>query len=210
MFSTKKPAAILDLSSPKLDVPSLEDVSPRYKALVERKTELIERRLNIEKQIQEESTKGTKTVKDRQDRVQELLDPNSGIASSSDDPHDVPSANFSYLQALAEELQNVKQALDQIGGLISSESLVASAAICEKLAPDHRRRVRSVIEAIVPLVDACNQYREFMDRVNDKNVAWSSLQPMFPMGLADRIGLYLDEAVKCGFATREELPEIRR
>lgn len=207
MFSkdTKTP----DKTSPALKVPALANVSPRYQSLVERKAALTRRLGELEKQLREESVKATQSRKDRQERIAELLDPNSVIAAAPGQVQVVPSANATYLQTLHDEVTTTKQALTQIDDLINGERLVASAIICETMAPEHKRRVRAIVSAMVSLVEACGDYRAFMDAMNGENIAWASLRPMLPMWFADRADSYFREAVTYEFVTADELPKVR-
>ncbi|MBW8285057.1 MAG: hypothetical protein K0M55_15810 [Rhizobium sp.] len=205
MFS--RSAKTTDRPSVPLEVPSLTNASPRYAALVERKLQLKARLDELEKLRNEEYTRASLTKKDRQDRVDQLVDPDYQIGDAI---ASVQPDNKSRVQAIVDEIGAIKLALDEIENQINRERLIASHIICETFAPEHRRRVRVVVSAMASLLEACAEYRQFMDAMNNEDIAWSNLGPMYPFWFSDRVNSFFDEAARHGFITSDEIPEIRR
>lgn len=82
------------------------------------------------------------------------------------------------LQETLRDLEAYNNALDMLDSQISAEETRASRAICEKLKPEHDKRVKEFGKKLVELYEAHRDYEQFIDEANANLRTIGSLNPI--------------------------------
>jgi hypothetical protein len=217
--------AIIKPTSSNQTVPKLADVSPRYGELVAKRDQIQAEKIKLEAEqtaiyrAQHERMKlrsgsgvtlhspaaHERRTREQAGRIAEIIgEPDNGAAVLGENERIV---------FINDRLADLRTALERVGEMISVEVPVASAKIREIVAPQHRKLVRDICEAMVTLHKANVAYHGFADALNAEKVWWTSLgpsQPLFVSAPTDRqspIAKYLQRAVDDGHIPATFVPQ---
>jgi len=118
------------------------------------------------------------------------------------------------LDALKQRQGAVTEARELVSQEIARQRIIASQAICERLAPKHRALIEQMAKSLIAAHQAHRAYRAFADTMIQQDIAWSSMMPAHPRFLTPgpdgRIGMWLKEQVRCGHLSADVIPEDLR
>ncbi|QDB99777.1 hypothetical protein [Mesorhizobium sp. 8] len=177
-------------------VPSLEESSTAYAALIDKRQELDQLRSGLERErsdlIQqiEADTRTASTV-----RVAELLgDEGDGFSKSH---------ARARVAEIARQLGDIEQAHRVIRERLSVERGAASVKICDQVRAEYGRRVAAICKALEAANAAHREYEQLKNDLEAEDVAWTRLMPMPPRFLGDvrdgHVHRYLREAKEAGY-----------
>jgi hypothetical protein len=142
------------------------------------------------------------------------------VAALLDDPSDSKQLNAGLdrarLRKLDQTIGDLKGVLVELSKRVTAARAAASKIVCERVAPEHQRRVGAVCGKLVELHAAVAEYATFADSLNDNDIVWQNLIPAHPTFLGrpnDRYGAiadYLREAVRDGNFSPKEIPASLR
>jgi chromosome segregation ATPase len=187
-------------------------VSDEYAALIARRDELDRQRFHLEAEqsrLHTECSRIKPATADQEARILALVDGRDVDEARPDSPQQ-------RFTAVTQELNDLRKAQDVVRQRLVQARLNASKTICDQFAPEHQRRVRKIVDALLVLNDACADYAELADEFNDRDVAWSYLQPMQltrygqPNSSVCMAGIYLRDAAQRGFIDASEIPSKLR
>jgi len=171
--------ALLKKSAPAepFRVPSLEEVSPDYAALVAKHRELDSLRARLEaesadlrRQIAEDPAPQVPA------RVAELLG----------DPVDSKPMRHQRLAEIRREIAAIETALPVLRQRMLAAKTMASVEVCRRVKPEYARRVKAMADAIQALAAARAEYDAMVDDFVAEDIAWTALKPMQPNFCGDR------------------------
>ena len=192
-------------------LPTLSDVSPEYAALVARRDELQAEQHGHRTELAEISRaiSAAAPATDRAARAARVIDGDQASLSVAD----LQQRRGGHQRRLAD----LDAALEVLDDRIREARMTASAIIRDRVEPQHRALVRTICDRLLALHDASRAYHEFVTELNDGQVAWSALRPMFPAFLGDPrsaqgvVAIYLAEAANYGFIPAASIPaKLRR
>lgn len=189
---------------------SVEEVSPEYVRLTERKNALISRLevLNAEKRelgSRATTSKALLGVAERDIRVAVLAGEPVPALSTSDKAR--------YHECLA-ELGEAKEALDIIEVKLRAEHAAASRLVCERFRDEHQSLLSAILFPMLEAHRAWVAYEALLDRVQRSGANIAYLRPERPDFLGvhpgDRAGdlaYWLTDLVQAGHISRADCPE---
>jgi hypothetical protein len=192
-------------------LPTLSEVSPEYAALVQRRDELQAEQAGLRTDLAEigRAIGAAAPATDRAARAARVIDGDQAGLSLAD----LRERSGAHQRRLAD----LDAAIEVLDGRIRESRMAASAMIRDRIEPQHRALVRTICDRLLALHEASRAYHEFATELNDGQVAWSDLRPMFPAFLGDpgsaqsSVAIYLAEAANYGFIPAASIPaKLRR
>lgn len=123
------------------------------------------------------------------------------------------SGRREVLAQMAEEIRDIKRAVEILEAQISVERTKATSVVLEKVAPEYRRRIRAIVDAFKSVHAANVELRDLTTALEDQGISWSGLGVVAPRSLGrptdpySPIAMYLKGASDLGFITRSDIPE---
>jgi hypothetical protein len=195
-------------NSKSVNIPSLSEIDPTYTELEKKKNDLIADQSKDQKQVDDIFSEllengRSPAQRERDNRIARLID---------DATVEIPPDGRAQIPALNQRIEDRRLAIEVLNGKLDSERLVASKMICQRIGPEHSRRVVAMCRALIDLRDAMANYEQLVSELQSQDVAWTTLHPMQilfagrPNDPQDRIGQYLREAEKFGFIEKSSIP----
>jgi hypothetical protein len=175
------------------DIPSLADVSPRYGALIDRRTELLRRQdeRRTERALLRDRLSAAQTTARRRappdpetveqaQRVNELLgdlvapDPVTGPGGAID----LSGSDAERFAELGRDIADTELALARLEVAIRDERVAASALVCERAKSKFETITGDLVAAAVALHGANVRYTQFAAAINQAGAIWSELRPL--------------------------------
>jgi hypothetical protein len=198
-------------------LPTLASVSPKYAELRRKQTELslehaalrdealaLGRKHAAMKREQGRHLASAVTDQAKAARVAEVLgEPVQLLAKGDAD----------RLAEITDRMRMIDEAQAELRNRISDEIPRASAEIQKMVAPEHRRLIREICEALVVVHKASAAYHAFADQLNADGVWWSALGPSHPLFLGmpqdpeSPVARYLREARDNDHFPASRIPE---
>jgi hypothetical protein len=198
------PSVTMPAGPEPLTIPDPADVSPELRQLLDRQDVLKAKKIELETELQASMEAWRKG--ERKARVTDIL------------AGHLPKRRIEYRtsQEITDDIADVKSAIDELDARIVQARYVASAAIREMVAPEHRRLIKNMAMAMIEMREAWAAYKDFADKLNAKKIAWSALAPAHPLwlgepkGIHSPIGSWFIEMQTNGHLDHEDVPEDLR
>ncbi|MBM2715475.1 hypothetical protein JQK88_30575 [Mesorhizobium caraganae] len=188
-----KPDAPLESPAPFV-MPSLEDSSPAYAALIAKRLALNVARDKLQaerRKLEKEIALDTSTA----------LRP--AIANLLGDDEDSKSHNFKRVAEIHREVANIDSALEVLRERILTERGKASRIVYDAVRPEYGRRVSAVAKALEAVQAARRDYDDLRNMFEAEDIAWSALGPLTLGWLGDprdgHIPRFLNDVREAGY-----------
>lgn len=199
-------------------IPHLEEVSAEYAEVKARRAALVAESALLQQEIVARATafdRKKSLPADVQEpiwtpvaaRVARLL----GKAPPAPPPSELEPADVET------RMSDIEAAVLTLDRRLDELRMTASAIICVRVEPRYRQIVARICERLLDLHAAMREYQAFVDEMNGKGIAWSTLWPMPVMFIKDHgpgsgsdLHRYLQEAVEHGFISGRDVPEELR
>jgi hypothetical protein len=190
-------------------VPSLAEASPHYADQVQRRDDMQAKLAKAEQECTTlrarlDTSRVTATDGAKAARVAALI--GDGIAPDGDHA----------LSELDRTIGDLKSALVEMNKRVAAARVVASTAVCERIAPEHQQRAGAICTKLIELDAANADYTALADAINAHDVIWQALIPAHPLFLGrpndpnGPIADYLRLAVQEGNVSSTQIPmELR-
>lgn len=150
-------------------MPSLEDSSPAYAALLEKRLEL-----NVSRDaLQAERRKLEKEI-----AIDTSTALRPAIANLLGDDEDSKSYNFKRIAEIHRAVADIDVALEVLRERIAVERGKASRIVCDAVRPEYQKRAAVVAKALETVQAARADYEDLRNQFEAEDVAWTSLGPL--------------------------------
>ncbi|MCZ8546275.1 hypothetical protein OOJ09_18965 [Mesorhizobium qingshengii] len=164
------------VQTPPFVMPTLEDSSETYAALIAKKIEITDLRSalsaeerKLRKEIEADTTKYLRTA----------------IANLLGDDEDTKPHQMKRISEISRQIQDIDIALDVLRERISVERGKTSLKITAACRPEYARRVAVLGQALRAVQAARAGYDEMVDEFSRNEISWTSLVPLQPNFLGD-------------------------
>lgn len=192
--------------------PTLSESSETYTGLELREAQLIKEASIMQSRIDELSAAARES-----NRTPKQFERDARVAALAGEPvSNVASEHAAKLSLMAQQLSDLRAAIEVVRTKKAHERIVASKTICDRFEPEYKRRVATVCKRILELREAVESYEVMTESFRAEDVAWSRLRPMSPMffgGTRDphsAPAAFLKEAATYKFFPLNEIPESYR
>lgn len=192
-------------------IPRLEDVSPEYSDLIERRRDLLKQQADLTEEhnallnaLDRAAQTGKRITTDEDIRISALL--------GDEVPRNSIESDRRRIERVTMLLDDCRKAIPIIEGRISSTRRDASTIICQQVRERHAALVKEMAERLVALHRATLEYYRFTEALRQRDVAWTTLHPSHPTFLGsplDRhspVSRYLRELIRTDFIPASSLP----
>ncbi|QPC90302.1 hypothetical protein [Mesorhizobium sp. INR15] len=143
----------------------------------------------------------------RRSRMEAVADGTMSLADAPEAPSIAMRAKF---EAIDRELADIKMARDILRERRVVARRAASAIIVKEVAPEYKRRVVALSEALVAAHQASRALEDIKDQLNVHNVAWTALGPISATSIDGKLAHFIGDAVRGGFVASTDVPEALR
>ncbi|MER9900105.1 hypothetical protein [Mesorhizobium sp. M0130] len=176
-------------------MPSLEDSSPAYAALLAKRLEL-----NVSRgDLQTERRKLEKEI--AADTSKAVLRP--AIANLLGDDEDSKSHNFKRISEIHRSVADIDVALEVLRERIAVERGKASRIVCDAVRPEYQKRAAVVAKALETVQAARASYDDLRNQFEAEDISWGSLGPLTLGWLGDprdgHIPRFLNDVREAGY-----------
>lgn len=191
MALLKKPAAS---AAEPFRVPSLEEASSEYAALVDKRQDLLTQQSAL-----------TAERHDLSRKIEEAPAPimRPGVAALLGETSDSTTGLRTRLTEVQRTLSDIDAALEVVRQRLAVARTGASRAICLQVKPEYGRRVAAMCDALKAVAAARADYDDLRDQFEREDVSWGSLGPMVPNFLGDardgHVQRFIREAKEAGY-----------
>ncbi|MER9596685.1 MULTISPECIES: hypothetical protein [unclassified Mesorhizobium] len=175
-------------------MPSLEDSSPAYAALLAKRLELSVSRGDLQ-------TERRKLDKEIAADTSKALRP--AIANLLGDDEDSKSHNFKRITEIHRAVADIDVALDVLRERIAVERGKASRIVCNAVRPEYQKRAAVVAKALETVQAARASYDDLRNQFEAEDISWGSLGPLTLGWLGDprdgHIPRFLNDVREAGY-----------
>ncbi|WP_394891105.1 hypothetical protein ACG873_07220 [Mesorhizobium sp. AaZ16] len=139
----------------------------------------------------------------RKARVASLAEGIGSVDELPEEPKSLMGARFAEINRQTADLRSARDVLRE---KLTTARMKASAIIVDEVRAEYRTRVYAVCKALIAAFQASRSLEDLKSDLNDKEVAWTSLNPVGVEGLHHRFAHFLQESIRCGFIDAAEVP----
>jgi hypothetical protein len=171
-------------ASTEFRVPSLDEVSPEYAALMQKQRDLQQR----ESELRAEDSKIRLEIEANRSNAPRI---SSRAAALLGDNVETSPMYRQRLGEIRSELSAIAEALPELRRRLGVAKSEASTIIRAKVKPEYARRVKAMAVAIEALIAARADYYAMIDDFDANDIQWTALGPMQPTFAGDRFDGHL-------------------